>query len=383
VDVPVGTEASVLVAGLGDLGGRVLELLAADDRIGTLTGCGRRTEEATALVHQAALVSAASRGAERVGHVEVDLGSEPAVREVLDRARPDVVVFAASRHSWWRTPAAARNLPYGVWLPLQLSLLRVFMRALRASAARSTVVALVHPDAAGPVLAAEGLAPDVGAGNVAEVAAKLEVLVAEEHGCRRADVDVRLVLHHAAERLAFSLFDPGPGPGSSTSDPPYLARVTVAGEVLPDDEVDRLLRQPYPLPQGTGSHQLTAATVGALVGALLDDAPQRLHVPAPSGLPGGYPVVVHRGAVELDLPPGVDRAEAVAVNERAARHDGIAEVGADGRIILTEEASAAAADVLGLHLERVGPDDLDRVADELAEALDRLHRQQGHQQGSR
>jgi hypothetical protein len=350
----------------------VLQLLAGDARIGTLTGCGRETPRTVGLVHQTALVSAALGGAERVGHVAVDLGSATAVRDLLDRSRPDVVVFAASRHSWWRTPEAARSLPYGVWLPLQLSLLRLFMRALQESEADPTVVALVHPDAAGPVLAAEGLAPHVGAGNVSEVAAKLQVLAAEEHGCRRDEVDVRLVMHHAAERLAFALFDPGPGPGASSVDPPYLARVSVAGERLADDDVDRLVRRPYPLPDGTGSHDLTAATVARLVSALLGDAPQRLHVPAPRGLPGGYPVVAGGGVVDLDLPAGVDLADAVAVNERAARHDGIAEVGEDGAVVFTEEATSAAAEVLGVKLERVGSDDLDRVADELALALDRL-----------
>jgi hypothetical protein len=40
----------------------------------------------------------------------------------------------------------------------------------------------------------------------------------------------------------------------------------------------------------------------------------RGHVPGPHGLPGGYPVRLHAGTLELDLPPAVTRIEAIAWN---------------------------------------------------------------------
>lgn len=373
--------ATVLVAGLGDLGGRVLELLAGNTAISELLACGRRTPYSAALIAQTALIADTLGGAALVAHVETDLTDHAAVTQMLRSTAPDVVVFAASRHSWWRTPPAARSLPYGVWLPLQLYLLRTFMRAHRDAGATAPVVALPHPDAAGPVLAAEGLAPHAGAGNVAEVAAKLRLLAAVELGCRREQVDVHLVLHHAAERLAFALFAPseqaGPrrptDPGTAAPTPPYLARVAVRGEPLPADVVDRLLRQSYPLPTGTGSHQLTAATAVRLVDALLADEPQRLHVPAPAGLPGGYPVRVGGRAVVLDLPATITLAEAVAVNERAAAFDGISAIGPDGTVHYTEQATRGAQDVLGLRLQDVALTALDEVADQLDHALGLLH----------
>ena len=356
--------ATVLVAGLGDLGGRTLELLCANPRIGTLLGGGAITERSASTVAQAGLIAETLHGASRVEHVAMDLADASAVASVLRRVQPDVTVFAASRHSWWRTPAAARGLPYGIWLPLQISLIRTFMQAHREAGSQSRVVALAHPDAAGPVLATEGLAPHVGAGNVAEVAAKVRLLVAAEYDCRRNEVEVRLVMHHAAERLAFALFNTGT---DATELPPYLAEVKVRGEALVAADVDRLLRAPYPLPAGTGSHQLTAATVAALVDAMIGERPRRLHVPSPHGLPGGYPTVVSSGGIEIDLPAGTGLSEAVAVNERAAVFDGIAGVDADGTLHYTESATAAAHRVLGLRLADVP---LDRLAD----AADELHR---------
>lgn len=362
--------ASVLVAGLGDLGARVLDQLAADPRLGRLVGAGRATRRAEMLVAQAALIADAVEGPRHVEHRPVDLGDRGAVATLLRDVRPDVVVFAASRHSWWRTAPAATSLPYAVWLPLQVTLLRTFMQAHRDVAATARVVTLPHPDVAGPMLAAEGLAPHVGAGNVAEVAAKLRMLVTAERRCHRRDVEVHLVLHHAAERLAFSVFDrPHREPEASRHPgPPYLAEATVGGEPVEQHVVERLLRSPYPLPPGAGSHQLTAATTVRLVHALLGDEPQRLHAPAPGGLPGGYPVTVSSGAVRLDLPPSIATQDAVAVNERAAAHEGVASVEEDGTLLLTPEASAAALAVLGLQLHAVPPSELDTVADELERA---------------
>ena len=357
--------ARVLVAGLGDLGGRVLEMLAGNPRIETLLGCGQAGGRSAALVAQTALIADTLGGAAQVGHLATDLTDRVAVAAMLHDAAPDIVVFAASRHSWWRSPPAARALPYGVWLPLQLSLLRTFMLAHRDASSTASVIALPHPDAAGPVLAAEGLAPHAGAGNVAEVAAKLRLLTAAEMTCHRAEIEVRLVLHHAAERLAFPLFDVVP----SGARPPYLCQVTVRSVPVAAEVIDRLLRRAYPLPGGTGSHQLTAATVVQLVDALLADRPQHLHVPSPAGLPGGYPVLVSSSGVELDLPAGISRSDAIAVNEQAAAFDGISAISPDGTIHYTHEATVAAHDLLGLTLRDTPIAALDEAADRLDAVL--------------
>ncbi|MFF1954709.1 hypothetical protein, partial [Kitasatospora herbaricolor] len=57
---------------------------------------------------------------------------------------------------------------------------------------------------------------------------------------------------------------------------------------------------------------------------LLGDRPFHTHVPGPLGLPGGYPVRVDRGRIELDLPPGVTEATAVAWQAAWGARDGVA-----------------------------------------------------------
>jgi hypothetical protein len=116
---------------------------------------------------------------------------------------------------------------------------------------------------------------------------------------------------------------------------------------------------------------VTAASSLPVLEALLPGAaPLRWSTPAPHGLPGGYPVVVSREAVELDLPPGLDREGAVRFNEQTARGDGVDRIDADGTVHFTEacrEAVAAVAPDLAEPLQIAA---LEERAARLDEVLD-------------
>jgi hypothetical protein len=245
------------------------------------------------------------------------------------------------------------------------------MRARAAAGLAAPVVALPYPDAVGPVLAAAGLAPELGAGNVLEIAAKLGTLAAGRARVPREEVDVRLVAHHAAERLAFSAFASLGGGGGPPGPPPVLARVFVRGEALADEVVREDLVAAYPLPAGRATHRLTAAATAATVDALLSPVPRPLHAPAPGGRPGGYPVSVSRSGVELHLPDGVSEEDAIAVNAVAGRWDGIEDIAADGTVTFTPWLSDAVHTALGMRLDELRPGDQDAVADELSARLSR------------
>ena len=81
-------------------------------------------------------------------------------------------------------------------------------------------------------------------------------------------------------------------------------------------------------------NRVTAAAAARLFTALLGDEPAPDHVPAPAGLPGGYPVLAGGMRVELDLRWPVE--EAIAVNEAGGRFDGVERIDADGTVTLTD-----------------------------------------------
>ena len=352
--------ATVLVIGLGDLGTRVFDALARLPEVERLVGAGRDEERGQARAGQTAFVAELAGGPRHVAFEPVDLDDVGATAALLRRLDPDLVVTAASRHTWWRPFADERvdELPFGVWLPLQLVLVRRLMEARREAGVSAPVVCLPYPDAVGPALAPLGLAPELGAGNVAETAPKLALLAAREAGVAREEVGVRLVMHHAAQRVAFG--------GRAGDEPPWAAEVLVGGERLPDDDVERLFRTPWPLPQGRDTHELSAAATAHAVRALFAEESTATHAPAPNGLPGGYPVRLSRCGVELDLPSRLSTEDAVALNERAAAFDGIERIEPDGTVVFTRDLAAGTERLLGLRLERVCPNEVDEVADELA-----------------
>lgn len=369
------TGATVLVVGLGDHGSRVLGAFSRSERIARLVGAGRDAARGTALTRQAALVAELQGGPPRIEFELLDVRQIEAAVSLLRRVDPDVVVMAASRYTWWRVLGhpALRRLPYAAWLPLQLSLVHAIMAARNEAGVRAPVVCIPYPDAVGPALAPLGLAPEIGAGNVTKTAAKLALLAAEAVGAGRSEVEVRLVMHHAAQRFAFPIFAEIAGVGrDAVAEPPWSAEVRVRGELLVEERVAELFRADYPLPPDRESQDLTSAATVRVVEALLSDTPTLEHAPAPGGRPGGYPLRVLRGSIELDLPAELDEASAIAINERAARWDGIERIEPDGTIVFTEAVIVGSEGILGLRLERVVPSDRNAVADELEARICRL-----------
>ena len=67
-------------------------------------------------------------------------------------------------------------------------------------------------------------------------------------------------------------------------------------------------------------------------------------MPGPNGLPGGYPVRLAAGELDLDLPAALTRDEAIAWNLRYEQESGLV-VGADGRATYTGRSARAARGV--------------------------------------
>jgi hypothetical protein len=231
---------TVAVVGLGDLGSHVISTLARSRSVGRLVAIGRNVEYGRACVGQARLVSALQDGPRHVDFEAADVRDVAGTASLLRRLDADAVVMVASRHTWWRNAVA--GMPYGAWLPLQLTLVRDLVRARNEAGVGTMVVNLVFPDGVGPALRPLGLAPEYGAGNVTETAAKLALLAGGQ-------AEVRLVMHHAVERIAFPTFSDLGGVDEPTDEPPWAAEVRVGGAPLDAECVSALMRSPWPRPR--------------------------------------------------------------------------------------------------------------------------------------
>lgn len=93
-------------------------------------------------------------------------------------------------------------------------------------------------------------------------------------------------------------------------------------------------------------------------------------MPGPLGLPGGYPVALRNGVLDLDLPPGLSRADAVAWNAGFEEENGL--VVSNGRVrytgVLYDRLRAASPSLAeGFHVR-----DLEDVYQEMSALRARL-----------
>ena len=337
----------LLVIGAGDLGGRIVRGIAAADVAGEIILAGRDAARG------AEIVGVAGSWADAVCRfVQVDATEQEQLEELLATTRPDVVVQCASLLSPWalgaRDDAVARAIRaagLAVALPMQLPIIHATMRAARAVGFAGPVANLSFPDVTNVVLGRLSLAPHVGLGNASMMALRVRAALRAERGADAPLPLVRVIGHHAQLFPVMAADEP--------ADPAERIRVFLGEEGERDDA---LAYRGYPLPRGSILNDVTApAALRAIIALLPGQQPARLSVPAPLGLPGGFPVRIADGGVELDLPPGQSLDEAVAFNERMGRGDGVEAIAADGTVSFTRTAVEAVATVAPWLAEPLAP----------------------------
>lgn len=240
-----------------------------------------------------------------------DWGSVKATAALVDAAAADLVLNTASYQSaamldcdnrWSRF---VRACGYGVTAPLQLALARHLQEALAASRRRPRWINACYPDLVNGCLALDGPAPICGIGNVAILAEHLRQQLSLQR-----DAPLRIVAAH----LHVVQFQRGRMPGDPLP----------AAWLGPDRIEPAKLAALEPLPDGASLNAFNASQAAALLWCLLVRRPMRTHAPAPQGLPGGYPVLLTEEGASLDLPEGLDRDEAIAMNAAAVAAEGAA-----------------------------------------------------------
>lgn len=234
---------------------------------------------------------------------------EPTDLETALREVDGVLVCASSQSPWERLTAPSAwtalvgRAGFGLTLPFQADLALRAGRLLAGRTPRPWLLNACFPDAVNPLLAALGVPVLAGIGNIALLAASTQAALGLPDQRR-----LRMLAHHV------HLHAPATD----------LAEEDVLGWL--DDEPVRAPGELLAAQRATDRTELNHVTGHAaalLLAALLTGTPVDTHLPGPLGLPGGYPVHLHGTDLELRLPPGMSRAEAVAVNQRSAAADGV------------------------------------------------------------
>ncbi len=286
----------------------------------------------------------------------VAVADEAELAGVLGRLRPTSILVCAATQSPWEkltAPSAWTRLldrvGFGLSLPFQAEITLAVARA----AAGTPVVNACFPDAVNPLLAQLGVPVLAGVGNVALLATAAQAALGLPDQRR-----LRLLAHHlhlhapdnpADEALAW--FDDRPLPRVGA----LLSGVRAAAR--------------------PGSHVVTGALAAQLLLDLATGGTRDTHLPGVFGLPGGYPVRVHDGALRLRLPEGYPQALAQRVQQDWSAADGV--VVHAGRVEFGPLAAAELAQLAPALADGFAVGELARATRVLGELRDRLRAGEG------
>jgi hypothetical protein len=342
----IDIRADILIFGSGDFAARIaLDLAATAPEPVTVVIAGRNSERLKWLKTAANARAAMFTRPARFFTHEVDLSSPNAAAGAITAAEPKVVVQAASLqassvishqgNAWTRLVAEGGLSATAV---LQAPLSVAVARALRATRPQAYFINCCFADVLNPLIAALGLPITCGVGNVAILANAFAGALGLGSG------RLKVLAHY--QNLA-------PWRRAAATRGGRSARAWIDGDEVADvyhrfADV-QLTREP--------AIEISGASGVPLMLAMAYGRDWDGHVPGPRGLPGGYPVRLAAGELDLDLPPSLTRGEAIAWNLRYEEESGLV-IGADGRAtytgILRERLAAVSPDLAdGFHVGEI------------------------------
>jgi len=358
----------LLLISFGQLNGHILEATARAGVFTEIIVAGRDPARGIKKTNQARIGAAIEGHYPAIRFVELDVNQASAARKLRDIA-PDVTLAAPSMLPWWRIdrligPAggAARALPFAGWLACHLTPMLAVRCAWAESGLTTPWVGASYPDVVNTILHRTGPGPICGVGNVDEIAPKVRFGVAAATGCEPSAVNVSLVAQHALEYFVYRETETPLGEA-----PPFMLRAELDGRDVSDIAAQTFLR-PYPIPYELDFNLLTASSALKLLPALAGHGSVHMHVPAPNGLPGGYPVRVEQGRVSLDMPDAWSLEDAIASNVASLPWDGLQSIETDGTVVFTKATSQALFNLTRQHFESLSTGGAEAMAAALIKA---------------
>ncbi len=339
-----------MMIGIGDLGGHVLEMLVRAPGPRRIIAADINEDWAYRKTNIAAFGAAQLGCYPELESVKIDLYDIDQTAEIISKYKPEVIYSAVSLQSWWVINTLPREVfeeldiaRFGPWLPMHLTLVYKLMQAVKQTGLDIKVINSAFPDATHPVLDKVGLAPTIGIGNVANPVPAIRGSIACRLQRPMKDVTVYFFAQHFV-----SHYLPRFG---TTGGAPYFLKAIMDGEDVTGDvnikEVFADIPTRFRRPGGREGQILTASSAAAITLAVTDDTGELMHAPAPSGLPGGYPVRVDRNGGSVVLPKGLTLEEAIRINEEGQRYDGIDRIDEEGTVHYVEKSVAIMKEMIG------------------------------------
>jgi hypothetical protein len=305
---------------------------------------------------------------------KIDLFNIEQTAELIYEIKPTVICNLASLGSWWVTRLLPDEEykkigPIGPWLPNHLTLAYKLMQAVKMTGLDIKVVNGAFPDATNVVLAKVGLSPTCGGGNMDIGIQRFKRLIARDMGVPYRSVTIYGVGHHGTFYTA-------------RYDGPFWVKIIVDGVDATRQFPNQKLMRLYHKAGYAASVQYAGPVVDQMrtavsflnnvIGIYYDT--QKIHecVPGPEGLPGAYPARVSAAGVTIVL-PGIEREEAMEINNAGGRIDGIEAIRDDGSVVFCDRNVEYMREVVGYECKVLKIEEAEERSKELGKGLKRLY----------
>ena len=338
----------VMIVGLGDLGGWVLEFLARCQGVHRIVTTDIREDWGRSKTRTAAVGASQQGYNKRLEFHKLDLYDIDRTAELLNSVQPDVVYSAAALQSWWVPLLLPHDIAdkselagIGPLTPGHLALTHKLMLAVKKSGIKTRVLNNCYPDVVNPILWRNGLGPDIGSGNSDLVMEDIRQKVSYDLNVPPQEVAVYLFTAHPIDTVA------------KWKEIPFLLKIYVGGKDITNNyntkELVRSFATMYAPPKMTTwiAHPRVASSAVKNIMAMINDTNELTSLPGPNGLPGGYSVRVSAKGAEVALPEGVTLEQVIKVNMDALRFDGIEDIKDDGTVVFTEECRQLVKEWMG------------------------------------
>jgi len=350
-------QADVILIGIGDLGGWVVEFLArAPGMEHKKILLGDINEEVGRKRTFSAWAGTSFLGrCPEMDFTKIDLLNIDETGELLRKYNPRVICNCTSLQSWWVVDELPKDIwakmeteaGVGPWIPMHLTLTHKLMQTIKQYEIKALVVNASFPDLTNPVLGKVGLAPTCGIGNADLMLPGVRREVAKKLNVPACNIAMYLVAHHSHVMQFMILGKPGS---------PYFLKIMVGDkEVTNQFDADELILAGSKdwLP-GRHFHPVVASSVAKNIWHLLFDTGELSFAPGPNGEVGGYPIRMSAKGVEIVLPEGITMEEARKINADAQKKDGVERIEADGTVVFTDAAYGLMKEIMGYDCKTLG-----------------------------
>jgi hypothetical protein len=362
------SRTKIMIIGLGDLGGHVLELLVRSPGYRHIITADIDEDRAFRKTNIAKFGASQMGFYPDIEFTKIDLNNFEQTAEIINKYQPDVIYSAATLQSWWVITTLPKDVfdeldkaRFGPWLPMHLSVVYKLMQAVKMTGNNYKVINSAFPDACGPILKTRGLNPIVGIGNVANPVPAIRNGIADQLGVKLEDVKIYFVCQHFVSHYI-------PRFGNAGGAPYYIKAFVGGKNVTNDVDIDRVFAEmpvKYRRTGGVGGQILTASSAASIILSMADDRGEILHAPAPNGLPGGYPVRIDASSVSVQLPEDITLEEAIKINEQGQAIDGIERIDENGTAYIADWSNDIMKRMIGFDCKVMPLDDIHEIALEL------------------